>query len=290
MNKVIAKTTVTIFMLFIICFLITTKLCAQKSVPVATDDNYSARLNRVLSIDAIAGLLSNDTDANPGTILSVNPNPVIGPANGVVSISSDGSFTYSPNTGFVGADLFQYQVCDNGVPNSIVSQFDFDTSTLTAATLGPNATSVNPNAVQTSCGIRIGSGGGGSAGLDFVVPNTNNIFNFTGFSINFEYQDQEGTADIITAGNFRIYHISANALGIKINITDGSTGFPASYTQILGGFLGGSASYTIAYNPITGAINYTANGTLTVYNVAPPNFSARPLIGVFADNWKIHGQ
>jgi hypothetical protein len=126
--------------------------------------------------------------------------------------------------------------------------------------------------------------------LDFVVPNTNSIFNFTGFSINFEYQNQEGVADIITAGNFRIYHISSNALGIKINITDGTTGLPASYTQTLGGFLGGSASYTIAYNPITGAINYTANGTLRVYNVAPPNSPldtslASPLtIGKFMDN------
>ncbi len=290
MNKVIAKTTVNIFTLFITYFLITTNLWGQKSAPITTDDNYSARLNRVLSIDATAGLLSNDTDANPGTILSVNPNPITGPANGVVSISSDGSFTYSPNTGFVGADLFQYQVCDNGVPNPIVSQFDFDTSTLTAATVGPNATSVNPNAVQTTCGIRIGSGGGGSAGLDFVVPNTSSIFNFTGFSINFEYQDQEGTADIVTAGNFRIYHITANALGIRINVTDGITGLPTSYTQTLGGFLGGSASYTIAYNPITGAINYTANGTLTIYNVAPPNspldtsLASALTVGRFMDN------
>ncbi len=290
MRATITKNTCGILTLFLLCLFVNAQLYAQKVAPLAVDDTYSGRLNRQLNINAINGLLSNDTDVNLGTILSVRPNPVTAPTNGIVSISNNGSFTYTPNTGFVGLDSFEYQVCDNGVPNPVVSRFDFDTVPLTNATTGPNASSINPNAVQTDCGIRIGSGAGGSAGLDFVVPNTGGIFNFESFLVNFEYRDQEGTADIVTAGNFRVFHISANGLGITLNVINGTTGLPATFTQTLGAFLGGNMPYAIEYDQVTGEINYTANGTLSTYNVAPPNsplntaLSSSLIVGRFMDN------
>jgi len=222
MQIVLAKNIRCILALFVTCLATTTQLCAQSIAPVASDDTYPGRLNRELNSTAINGLLSNDTDVNSGTILTVNPIPVTAPTNGVLSMLSDGSFSYTPNSGFVGIDSFEYEVCDDGTPNTVVSRFDFNTAILTDAAIGPNATSINTNAVQTDCGIRIGTGAGGSAGLDVVVPNTGGIFNFESFLINFDYRDQESVADIVTAGNFRIFHISANALGITINVIDGT--------------------------------------------------------------------
>jgi hypothetical protein len=263
---------------------------AQNGPPVASDDSYTTGLNTPLNITTGLGLLNNDTDPDAPAGLTVNPTPAAGPGSGSVTLNSDGSFSYTPNPGFSGTDSFTYQVCDDGTPNTLVSRFDFDTSNVGLATTGPNATSFNPLAVQTDCGIRIGSGAGGTVGLDFVVPNTGGIFDFTSFIISFEYRDQEATADIVTAGNFRIWHIGGNNLGVQVRVIDGVTGLPATYTQNLGGFLSGSNPYTIEYDELTGDIIYTANATTITFNLAPPysslnsGLSSDIVLGRFMDN------
>jgi len=73
--------------------------------PVAANDAYTTPFQTALSV-AAPGVLSNDT----GTGISVTANT--DPANGTVTQSSDGSFTYTPNTGFSGADSFTYTITD----------------------------------------------------------------------------------------------------------------------------------------------------------------------------------
>ena len=79
-------------------------------VPVAVDDFYTVLGNTTLNTPA-PGLLVNDSDpeSNP---LTVNTMPVTGPSNGVVVLSADGSFTYTPTTGFSGVDSFEYEISD----------------------------------------------------------------------------------------------------------------------------------------------------------------------------------
>jgi len=265
-------------------FIASSTLWSQKAAPVANTDNYVGSLNNDLIISAVNGLLNNDTDANGVGSLSVITTPISNPTHGSVVVNADGSFTFTPNLDFVGADSFEYRVCDDGSPNNIISQFDFNSTPLTTATIGPNAISINTNAVQTACGLRIPSASGGSTtGLDVVVPNTGGIFNFTSFKLDFEYRDQEGVADIVSGGNFRVYHIGANTLGITLNLINGSTNLPLTITQNLGNFLPSSASatYSIAYNSLNGTISYTLNGTTTNFTVAPP-FS--PLRTALASN------
>jgi uncharacterized repeat protein (TIGR01451 family) len=60
-------------------------------------------------------LLPNDSDPN-GDNLVVNTSPVAGPSAGILSINPDGTFVYTPNTGFSGTDQFIYEICDNQVP------------------------------------------------------------------------------------------------------------------------------------------------------------------------------
>jgi VCBS repeat-containing protein len=64
----------------------------------------------------VSGVLANafDTEGDPLTA-SLAPNG--GPANGTLSLNSDGSFTYTPNAGFHGADSFTY-VANDGFSNS----------------------------------------------------------------------------------------------------------------------------------------------------------------------------
>ena len=57
------------------------------------------------------GILANDSDTD-GDTLSVNTTPVSNVSNGTLALNADGSFTYTPNPGFVGADTFTYEISD----------------------------------------------------------------------------------------------------------------------------------------------------------------------------------
>ena len=60
-------------------------------------------------------LLDNDSDIEQTTLV-VNPTPLVGPTNGVIVVNEDGSFTYTPNSGFIGTDTVVVLVCDGGIP------------------------------------------------------------------------------------------------------------------------------------------------------------------------------
>jgi hypothetical protein len=87
---------------------------AQKSAPIAVDDTYKVGYELTRSVSAVNGLLANDTDANGAATMAVQTVPVISPTNGTVTLGVDGSFSYTPNMGFIGTDTFTYRVCDNG--------------------------------------------------------------------------------------------------------------------------------------------------------------------------------
>ncbi|HEX4607948.1 MAG TPA: Ig-like domain-containing protein [Urbifossiella sp.] len=81
--------------------------------PVAADDHYSTAINLIvlstpLSVNA-PGVLADDTDAD-GDALSAQL--VSGPAHGLLTFHSDGSFTYTAILNFSGTDSFTYRVFD----------------------------------------------------------------------------------------------------------------------------------------------------------------------------------
>ncbi len=80
--------------------------------PVAVDDAYNVPFNG--SFTATFGtddLLLNDSDVE-GDLITINLSPVSGPANGSVSIFSDGTFSYTPDFNFTGTDTFVYEITD----------------------------------------------------------------------------------------------------------------------------------------------------------------------------------
>ena len=86
------------------------------TTPVAVDDNFSTPINTPLNVPP-PGVLGNDSDAD-GDPLTVVLNS--DPLNGTLIFNSDGSFTYSPNSGFTGNDSFTYAAND-GFTNSNVA-------------------------------------------------------------------------------------------------------------------------------------------------------------------------
>lgn len=79
--------------------------------PVAVDDNYLTFHNTSLTTTLANGVLTNDSDPE-GDGLTVSTTPVTAPAHGSVILNSNGTFTYTPTTGYIGTDSFDYQVSD----------------------------------------------------------------------------------------------------------------------------------------------------------------------------------
>jgi len=75
---------------------------------VAADDAYSVTADTTLVV-AAPGVLGNDVDPNDDPITAAVDTP---PANGVLALAADGSFSYAPDPGFLGTDQFTYVVSD----------------------------------------------------------------------------------------------------------------------------------------------------------------------------------
>ena len=85
--------------------------------PIAADDAYSVDEDNTLTVSA-QGVLSNDTDADVDSLTAVKDSD---PANGLVTVNSDGSFTYTPNTNYNGADSFTYHANDGTSDSNVAT-------------------------------------------------------------------------------------------------------------------------------------------------------------------------
>ncbi|QDT97673.1 Ig-like domain-containing protein [Gimesia aquarii] len=86
------------------------------AAPVATDDSYTLQHD----IKATFGnsVLNNDSDSDNQDLTAVL---VAAPSNGTISFFGNGTFTYTPNAGFVGNDSFTYKVTDGTLESNIAT-------------------------------------------------------------------------------------------------------------------------------------------------------------------------
>jgi VCBS repeat-containing protein len=93
------------------------------TAPVAVaDTGYVATEDTALTVDALNGLLANDTDLN-GDALTVALQS--GPAHGSLTLNADGSFSYTPVANYNGPDSFSYLVHDPSGAASNVATVSF---------------------------------------------------------------------------------------------------------------------------------------------------------------------
>ena len=88
------------------------------TAPVAQAETYSTNQNTALVTNAAAGVLANDTDAQSNPLTAVLGT---GPSNGTLSLSPNGSFTYTPATGFAGSDSFTYRANDGNLSSNLAT-------------------------------------------------------------------------------------------------------------------------------------------------------------------------
>lgn len=76
--------------------------------PTASNDSYETTENETLSVST-PGVLDNDSDPDGDSLIAT---VVDTPTNGTVGLNTNGSFEYTPDTGFTGEDSFTYEASD----------------------------------------------------------------------------------------------------------------------------------------------------------------------------------
>ncbi len=150
---------------------------------LASNDSYSVAANTILSVGA-PGVLGNDTSGGE----SLTAVLVSVPTNGVLTLNANGSFSYTPNNGYIGADSFTYQA-NNGQTNSNIATVSL------AVTPDPPTANNDFYTMAESSFLTVGAPGvlandsGGSGTLTATLAagpangtltlNTNGSFNYT---------------------------------------------------------------------------------------------------------------
>lgn len=76
-------------------------------LPTAADDTFFTAQNQALVVDAMSGVIANDSEG-----LSVTAFDAASVGGAAVNIAADGSLTYTPADGFWGPDGFEYTIAD----------------------------------------------------------------------------------------------------------------------------------------------------------------------------------
>ncbi|MEL6886577.1 MAG: FG-GAP-like repeat-containing protein, partial [Pseudomonadota bacterium] len=181
-------------------------------------DSYLLNPDGSLSVNAVQGVLANDTDpdGDPMTVTLV-----IGPQNGTVTLNADGSFNYTADPGYTGIDTFTYRVTDPS------GETDTATVTLSPENSGPRITtgvsSFSKTVVSTAMPlthIALAADFDGDGDLDIVATSeqddsvvwfeNDGAFNFTARNIDLALEssypasladlDQDGDMDVLAGG------------------------------------------------------------------------------------------
>ena len=110
--------------------------------PVAVNDTFTANEDSILT----GSVLSNDTDVDGNTLTATT---VIGPSHGTLVLNADGSFSYTPDADYAGADSFAY-VADDGTATSSVATVSITISPVNDAPVaGDDIFSINEDSSLT---------------------------------------------------------------------------------------------------------------------------------------------
>jgi VCBS repeat-containing protein len=92
-----------------VCYFSSSITFESEFAPATVNDSYSTNRNVALTVAALTGVLSNDTDAESDPLTA---QLVTGPSHGTLTLNADGSFAYTPTAGYAGPDSFTYNAYD----------------------------------------------------------------------------------------------------------------------------------------------------------------------------------
>ncbi|MEX0270554.1 Ig-like domain-containing protein [Leptolyngbyaceae cyanobacterium UHCC 1019] len=260
------------------------------SSPIATNDLYRASTDGTLSVDAFTGVLSNDSDAETSP-LALTATLATGAQNGTVTLNSNGSFVYRPNSGYQGLDRFTYRASDGLATSGLAT---------VSLSVSPNTPpAVQNDSYQAASGVEFNQ----SSILQSVLANDsdaeNNLLtasvvsapgngtltlNPNGTFIYTSSTGYQGT-DIFTYRAFDGLASSTATVSISVRLNTPPTALPDTYTAIAGQTLNITApgilvNDTDAEDPISAQpLSQPTQGTLVSFN-ADGSFVYVPGAGV----------
>jgi len=160
--------------------------------PNAVDDSADTKENNAVTINVLA----NDTDDN-GDTLSVTSTSN-GPSHGSVTVNSDNTITYTPDSGYYGSDSFDYTISDGNGGE--------DTATVTVNVLHVKSVSKAPvcmesisygkkDGVASGCFNADGVFQGGTGCLQKLKLRNLSTDNITASDLLVDYSNFDGTLD-----------------------------------------------------------------------------------------------
>ncbi|MCA0422558.1 MAG: tandem-95 repeat protein [Proteobacteria bacterium] len=251
---------------------VTITITAPNSPPVAGDDTFNGNFNYVY-IDSVA---NNDSDPNGDTLTFTQTSAA---ANGTVSLATDGSFSYTPNTGFSGTDTFTYSVSDgnggsdtatvtitipaNSPPVAGDDTFNGNFNAAYSSTVATNDSDPNGDTLTYTLGTGPTNG--------TISLNTNGTFTYTpntGYSgqdsFTYSISDGNGGTDTATA--------TITVTGTVNNPPDAvNDAFNATYNAAFSSTVatndtdpnGDTLTYTLGTGPTNGTVTLNTNGSFT---------------------------
>lgn len=202
----------------------------------ANNDNYSTLINTPLNNN----VLQNDSGVGSFTVTGHTT-----PANGGLTIQTNGNFTYTPASGYSGSDSFTYQITD--ASNNI------DTATVTITITNPDAA----NAVNDSYSVFTDTALSGN-----VISNDIG----TNISVTANTNPANGTLTLTRFGDFE-YRSAAGFAGTDT--------FEYTITDIVGDTDTATVSITVSNDT-----NYTSGSEFPFTLINPP--FTRNLVGNYA--------
>jgi hypothetical protein len=148
---------------------VTVTVTNVNDVPVAVGEAYSVNQDTVLAAGA-PGVLANDSDIDGDALQAVL---CAGASHGVVALSSNGSFTYTPNPAFAGSDSFTYRAFDGTANSSCVAVtitvIDTQPPSVTASVAVGTLWSPNNKMVDVGLSFAATDNGGGAVTTSVTV-------------------------------------------------------------------------------------------------------------------------
>ncbi|MDT7642812.1 MAG: fibronectin-binding autotransporter adhesin, partial [Pseudonocardiales bacterium] len=181
---------------------VSSAIAVTDTAPTASDDAFSVTQDNTLEV-AAAGVLANDADAESQPLLVATPRPISGPTHGTLTLDAVGSFTYTPDPGYVGPDSFTYAVVA-GALTSVAATVTIDVTSAAFLSGSDWATTFDPSR---------------SLSLTFpsYVPVGSTVTGAT-----FRHSYRSATAGDTTCYSFEVY------AGVTLLATHGSGGSPVS--------------------------------------------------------------
>jgi VCBS repeat-containing protein len=253
---------------------------AVNDSPVAQDDAYSASEDTQLNIVA-PGVLANDSDIEADSLTAMLDTTA---SNGMLTLKSDGSFTYTPNSNFNNTDTFTYHASDGTANSNVatvtitvgpendppVANDDSNTTpedTLVTTNVVANDTDVDGTVVASTVAIGSGASNGSVVNNGDGTVTYRPDANFNGsdtytYTLRDNYGAPSNAATVtITVGPVNDPPIAYDdtvltdentSLSIKVTLNDDDPDGTIDPTTI-----------TIAGAPVNGTVQVAGDGTIT---------------------------